>query len=211
MTLHDLSMRDVKIEGVDQFLWPTKDFNAFHWPMQDWIQGRAFFMEFVKERDTVVQAGGCCGMYPRFYKNYFRTVYTFEPDPINFHCLTHNCTGPGYKIFNAALGAENKMVSMDPPTAPGEEYNVGVYTINETPGKINMLTLDSLDIPRCDLLHLDLEEYETNALKGAVNLIEKFNPVIIVERQSGREFLESIGYNLRYKLSMDSIFVRGWA
>lgn len=203
-----LSNRKVGIEGVEEFLWPTNDYNAFHWPLQDWVHGKSYFMKFVKDFNTIVQAGGCCGMYPRFYKNYFKTVYTFEPDPINFQCLEHNCTGPGYKIYNAALGSKEQLVSLTHPMTKGEENNVGMYMVSEKPGDINMITLDSLDVEHCDLLHLDIEGYETNALKGGIELISKFNPVVIVERESGKEFLESLGYTQRYRLAMDSVFVR---
>lgn len=207
--MHTLEMRKVGIEGVDQLLWPQRDFNAFHWPLMDWINDRGSFMRYVKGREVVVQAGGCCGMYPRFYKNYFKKVYTFEPDPINYHCLTQNCAVDGIYHQNAALGDSVRLVSLDSPTTPGEENNVGMYTINENPGQVSMTTLDSLNLESCDLIHFDLEGYETQALRGAINLIEKFSPVIIVERESGREFLESIGYRMVQKTSMDSIFVRG--
>lgn len=205
----ELAMRTVAIEGVDKLLWPVRDFNAFHWPLQDWIRDKEAFLKFVKARDVVVQAGGCCGMYPRFYKNHFKRVYTFEPNPTNYYCLERNCDVEGIHHQNVALGSAEKLVSLDSPTAPGEENNVGMYTVNESPGEVKMITIDSLGLDECDLIHFDLEGYETEALKGAINLIEKCNPVIITERACGRELLESIGYRIVQRTSMDSIFVRG--
>lgn len=205
-----VAMRNVNgCEGVDQMLWPIKDFNAFHWPLMDWINDHRAFLRYVNGREVVVQAGGCCGMYPRFYKNHFKRVYTFEPDPINYYCLERNCMVEGIYHQNAALGSEEKFVSLDAPTAPGEENNVGMYTVNETPGAVKMMTVDGLGLDRCDLIHFDLEGYETQALMGAINLIEKCSPVIITEKESGREFLESIGYRMVEKTSMDAIFVKG--
>lgn len=209
MISDEVAMRTVDIEGVNKLLWPVRDFNAFHWPLHDWIRDREAFLKFVKERDVVVQAGGCCGMYPRFYKNHFKQVYTFEPDPTNYYCLERNCDVEGIHHQNVALGSTEKLVSLDSPTAPGEENNVGMYTVNENPGEVKMITIDSLGLDKCDLIHFDLEGYETEALKGAINLIEKCSPVIITERECGREFLESIGYRLVQKTSMDAIFVRG--
>jgi len=210
MNFHLVGMRKVGVEGVDELLWPVNDFNAFHWPMMDWIHDHRYFLQYVKGRDVVIQAGGCCGMYPRFYKNHFKKVYTFEPDPTNYYCLEKNCHGiEGIHHQNVALGAEEKYVSLDAPTTPGEEHNVGMFTVNETAGATKMITIDSLGIDHCDLIHFDLEGYETNALMGAINLIEKSSPVIITERECGREFLESIGYRMVQKTSMDAIFVRG--
>jgi FkbM family methyltransferase len=205
----ELGMRRVGIEGVGEFIWPTSDFNAFHWPLQDWINDKDWFMRYVKKRDVVVQAGGCCGMYPRFYANYFQTVYTFEPNEVNYECLMKNTQDVSNVIHrNCALGKEESMVGMDAPTQPGEENNRGMFTVNEALQDIEMIALDSLNLEYCDLIHFDLEGYETNALLGATNTIERCNPVIIVERDSGSEFLRSIGYTLMKKTSMDSIFVR---
>ena len=76
------SYRKCGHEGVDELLWVTSDSGAFgnekDGPLFDWIQDHEDFMSHVKNFDTVVQAGGNCGMYPRFYKNYFKNVYTFE-------------------------------------------------------------------------------------------------------------------------------------
>jgi FkbM family methyltransferase len=201
----DVDLRSCPVEGVHELLWPKNDYGGWHWPLYDWVNDKDKFMENVTTFDTVVQAGGCCGMYPRFYKNYFKSVWTFEPNPLNFRCLKHNCSGEGYHIFNNALGDSERMVSMDPP---GEPDNVGMYTINETKGSVKMITLDSLNIPICNLLHLDLEGYESQAIKGALRLIERCNPVIIIERDSGREILESLGYIMKRRTSMDTIFVR---
>jgi FkbM family methyltransferase len=205
----ELGMRKVGIEGVDEFIWPKSDFNAFHWPLQDWINDKRWFMQYVKTKNVVVQAGGCCGMYPRFYANYFKTVYTFEPDQINYQCLVQN-TSDSHNVHhrNCALGKEESMIGMDAPTQPGEETNRGMFTVNEALSDIPMITIDSLQLEECDLIHFDLEGYETNALIGAAKTIDKFNPVIIVEKDSGAEFLQSIGYALVKKTSMDSIFVR---
>src|SRR6056300_829158 len=106
------SYRPCGHEGVTELLWITKDGGsdggAFgseqDGPLFDWIQDHKQFMEKVKKFDVVVQAGGCCGMYPRFYKNYFKEVYTFEPDVLNFYCLDENCQGDWYHKYHGALG-----------------------------------------------------------------------------------------------------------
>lgn len=208
MNVQLVAMRKVGVEGVDELLWPVNDFNAFHWPLMDWVHDHQSFLKYTKGREVVVQAGGCCGMYPRFYKNHFKQVYTFEPDPTNYFCLERNCNVDGIYHQNAALGSEEKLVSLDAPTQPGEENNVGMFTVNEKPGSVKMITIDSLGLDHCDLIHFDLEGYEPQALMGAINLIEKCSPVIITERECGREFLESIGYRMVQKTSMDAIFVR---
>lgn len=204
-----MGMRIVGIEGVNTLAWPENDTNAFYWPMQDWIHGKGHFMQYVKQKNVVIQAGGCCGMYPRFYANYFKKVYTFEPNKSNFAYLEMNCKNtPNIFSRNVALGSSHSMVSMYKPDVPGEEYNVGMYTVNEAPGDVEMVTLDSLNIEACDLIHFDMEGYEKNALIGAQKLIETYSPVIIVEHGNGKEFLHELGYELKVRLSMDAVYVR---
>jgi FkbM family methyltransferase len=204
-----MGIRLVGIEGVDTLMWPENDTNAFQWPMYDWVNGKNYFMQYVKQNNVVIQAGGCCGMYPRFYSRYFKKVYTFEPNKGNYTYLEANCKDtPNIISRNVALGNAHSMVSMYKPDAPGEEHNVGMYTIDESPGDVEMITLDSLNLEACDLIHFDMEGYEANALMGARKLLETYSPVVIVEHGNGKEFLQELGYELKVKLSMDAIYVR---
>jgi hypothetical protein len=54
-------------------------------------------------------------------------------------------------------------------------------TINETESIIPMLTIDSLNLPDCSFIQLDVEYYELNVLRGALETIEKYKPVISCE------------------------------
>ena len=202
------SMRHCGIEGVDKLLWVTLDFGAFgseeDGPLGDWIQGSRHFMEHVSDFDTVVSAGGNCGMYVRFYRNYFKNVYTFEPDPLNFYCLDRNCVGEGYHKKQGALGETEGSCTLQRSHAS----NVGMHKVTTEPGKIPMYTIDGLNLTSCGLIHLDVEGFERQVLMGAKNTIEKFSPVIILEAGHGGAMAESMGYRPVKRLSMDVVFVK---
>jgi len=193
-------------EDVGALLWITTDKGAFgnehDGPLFDWISGHKDFMAKVKNFGTVVQAGGNCGMYARFYKNYFDKVYTFEPCPKNYYCLWHNCQGEGYYKYNAGLGSEEAMLSI----SNGNTTNVGVHKITNTPGDVSIMTVDSLNLDACDLMHLDVEGYEDKVIEGAFQTIDKYKPVVILERQKGQELLFGRGYKLFKRLKMDSVY-----
>lgn len=203
------SMRKCGYEGVDELLWITEDEGAFgnelDGPLHDWITGRDEFLRHVKKRDTVVIAGGNCGMYVRFYKNYFKDVYTFEPEELCFYCLERNCVGEGYHIHRGGLGDSNEKLTLLKSFAP---TNHGMHQIVPFPGNIDMHRLDDLNLEHCDLIHLDVEGFEGKALAGSLATIEKFNPVIILERGSGREVIEPLGYKMVTELRLDKVFVR---
>lgn len=202
----ETSYRKCGHEGVDQLLWVTQDRGAFgnekDGPLFDWIQDHKDFMSQVKKFDVVVQAGGNCGMYPRFYKNYFKEVYTFEPDNLNYYCLDVNCSGEGYHKFHGGLGNTTNKLSL----RRGSMTNVGTHRITGQPGNIQMYRIDDLNLKACDLIHLDIEGYEETALQGAKETIEKFKPVVITERSGGEKFLLSLGYKMHKKLRMDTVY-----
>ena len=78
--------------------------------------------------------------------------------------------------------------------------------------KVEMITLDSLNIEACDLLQLDVELYETEALVGAEETIKKYSPIIVVEtgnRPSPADgYLNLLGYKMHSQLRMDAIYVK---
>lgn len=200
------SMRRVGHEGVEELLWVTSDSGAFgnerDGPLFDWLSEHEAFMEKVRNFDTVVQAGGNCGMYPRFYRNYFRNVYTFEPEDLNFYCLDRNCVGSGYHKYHAGLGEVEASLSLK----KGGATNVGTHKIIETPGEVKIMTIDSLNLKSCDLIHLDIEGYEPKAIAGARETIARFKPVVITERSAGEKELLEMGYQKHRKLRMDTVY-----
>lgn len=205
-TLLETSMRPVDHEGVDELLWITMDSKAFSGPLRDWSLDKDNFLKYVNEKNTIVQAGGNCGMYARFYGNYFQHIYSFEPDPSNYFCLTHNCQGEKYNLFNVALGKEPGKASL---YFPKKKFrNAGIWQVVEDQnGIVDIITIDSLNLDRCDLLHLDVEGYESNVLQGAKLTIEKFYPVIILEAGHGSEIAEEYGYKVIEKLTTDWIML----
>lgn len=195
--------RDPQIEGVDSLLWITDDRGAWDGPLEDWKQGAAFFMDEVRSFGTVIQAGGNCGMYARFYGNYFKHVVSFEPEPANFFCLLQNCPDEEYTVCMGALGDTRTMLHLQ----KSHVTNVGMHKIMDIPGNVNMYRLDDIQLDSCDLIHLDIEGYEAEALRGARETIEEFKPVVIVEKGSGNDVLLDMGYKCVKMLRMDHIYV----
>lgn len=125
--------------------------------------------------DVAVQAGGHCGVWPRDLGLKFGTVYTFEPDPVNFRCLCVNAPAENVFKFNAALGDKRGTVDLERRPA-----NCGAHQISG-PGRIPVLMIDDLGLSACDVIYLDIEGSELPALKGAQRTIQACRPVIAVE------------------------------
>jgi FkbM family methyltransferase len=132
-----------------------------------------------KGRDVVVQAGGNCGVWPIWLASRFKTVYTFEPDPLNFTCLAWNTAAhPNMIRMQAALGDGTPPHFID---LAREEHNCGAHCVDESRGVLPVMTIDELILPKCDLIVLDIEGYELRALNGAFETIADHKPVIVIE------------------------------
>ena len=93
----------------------------------------------------------------------------------------------------------------------------GVHVAGD--GYLPLIAIDSLNLPGCDLLQLDVEGFELKALKGAINTITKYKPVICVELcekwlnrydDSSTEvldFIQNLGYILVATEGVDHIFI----
>lgn len=125
--------------------------------------------------DVAVQAGGHCGIWPEAMGRRFSTVYTFEPDAMNFRCLCANAPAETVFKFNAALGAAHHPVDLQ-----RRPDNTGAHRV-EGRGPIPTILVDDLDLAACDLIYLDVEGYELLALHGAYATISRHRPVIVIE------------------------------
>lgn len=133
------------------------------------------WLQHVKGRSVCVQAGGNCGVYPSKLSEHFGAVYTAEPDVDNFSCMALNASKDGIYAFRAAFGAKAGTIGLHKV-----EGNAGAHWIAGK-GTIPVVTIDSLGLPACDLIALDVEGAELIALMGAEATIKAHRPTIITE------------------------------
>lgn len=197
--------------NVKEWVWPLTDKYTYSLIINDWVNG---ILPYIYENPdfrngTVIQAGGNCGVYPLLLTEFFKRVYTFEPDPINFHCLSNNCQMLNISKFNCALGDSPGNVNI----VVRDETNVGMNMVTATKEiDVPVVTLDSFDFPNVKLIMLDLEGYEPQALRGALNTIAKWKPHLILECAANYQdvwnILAPLGYVKIKEISrLDSVFV----
>jgi FkbM family methyltransferase len=167
----------------------------------------------IEKKDLIIQAGGNCGFYPKYYSTVFKKVITFEPDPMNFFCLNYNVPEKNVYKFQACLG--NDTVPLDIKEPGGLHLGVGSLSVSGE-GDIPQLTIDSLNV-NPDLIHLDVEGYEGFALLGAIETIKRSKPVIVLETNDRsnqydwttekiNELMKSFGYYIAVDLDHDKIY-----
>lgn len=197
-------------QGYGEMLWPTKDTECLGAVFNE-IPKLLEVIELTK-KGIAVQAGGNCGVFASILAKHFQAVYTFEPDLVNFACLSANV--PEFNVFKfpSALGNQNSCISMR--SGPVEdETNCGAYRVGGE-GLIPTLMIDQLGLPACDLIYLDIEGQELAALDGASETLRRFKPVIVTEEKGlgglkeGEiaEFLAMFGYLPLKKIQNDQIY-----
>ena len=189
----DVKHRSMLIDGIAPWVWPKDDTGAWDGPKSDWGPLKQGILDHVTNFEVVIQAGGNCGMYPRLLSDMFKYVYTFEPDPLNFHCLVNNCQKDNIIKINAALGETNKLLSMYRDSME----NVGAHRVSDKGDRfIHTFTIDQLALEKCDYISLDCEGYEPNVIVGGMETISRFLPVITMEtvNEEITMLLDPLGY-----------------
>lgn len=163
----------------DRWIWPLIDENS--WAGQNQFPKIAdMVLPYVKNKNIMIQAGGNCGFILSKFIEHFNIIYTFEPDPINFYCLNQNVTSPNVIKMQCCIGNTPTPVTTQQLIRPDKPHDIGGVHISGT-GYTPTIVIDNLNLPGCDLIQLDVEGYELNALLGAVETIKKYKPVLCIE------------------------------
>lgn len=166
----------------------------------------------IPERRVAVDVGAHIGTWTVQLADLFEQVVAFEPMPENFLLLMKNAGGlDNVLAFQAAivgwpcraeLHLECYQDYRHHTACPFVKQGNGATKLPWAPG----IRLDDLDLPRVDLLKLDIEGLEIKAMQGAMKTIGRCHPVVIFEdgaladryvghRQGEvKELLELLGY-----------------
>jgi FkbM family methyltransferase len=200
----------------DKWVWPASDENS--WILQNQYNDLANIIKpHLKNNKCMVQAGGNCGFLLNTFIPHFEVIYTFEPDPINFYCLVNNVSDPKVIKMQCCLGNEASLVNTTQLIRPDRPNDIGGVHINGS-GYIPTILIDNLNLSECDLIQLDIEGYELNALIGATKTIQKYKPVLCIEFcekwlnrynadcEKLNNLIESFGYEEVANYGVDKIF-----
>lgn len=192
------------------YYWPECEQKSFD-RYVDTLADLQIAVSLVKKPRVCVQAGGHCGVWPKYLSSQFDSVYTFEPEMDNFRCLVRNIKEENVFMFRSFLGEAEKTSGIKKTANTGGHYMKGE-------GIIPVMTVDSLRLKTLDLLVLDVEGYELQSLSGSSKTICEKKPVIMIEDCGNTEkkanypqeyvysFLSNQGYKLHTKLKKDSIW-----
>ena len=105
-----------------------------------------------------------------------KKVYGFEANPKNFQLLNYNISLNkinNVDVKNIAIGETEKKVNINHNTINTGNSSIA-SSIDKNKSLINMKKLDNLiKEERIDMIIMDIEGYEVNAIKGATHVLKK--------------------------------------
>jgi FkbM family methyltransferase len=204
-----INVEDDELGGTSEWYYHSDADHFWSIIRNDWVDHcREKYFKYVKSFDVMITAGAHIGMYTKFYAEKFKTVYAFEPDPTSFFCLVNNVKNENVIKMQAALSNERMLVSLKDTGSHGH-LTLGIDKNQTTSGIIPTLLIDDLNLQVCNLIQLDVEYYEYNALLGALETIKRCSPVIIAENGHVDQIvnlLEPLGYKIVDRTSYDTIW-----
>ena len=175
------------VESRDGYKWYIEnkcDYLVFN-------DGEFIVFEFLKnisdKSKVFVDVGAFVGAFSIRMSRYYGKVYAFEPNPRSYRVLKKNIelnNIQNIQAYNIGVGDSRRQVTLyekgGSSSIVDDSYKRGEY-------KVWVDRLDRL-VDRVDVLKIDVEGYEGYVIKGALNLIHKYNPIIVIEHHEYRGY-----------------------
>tara|TARA_B100001093_G_C26601270_1_gene915984 strand:- start:85 stop:828 length:744 start_codon:yes stop_codon:yes gene_type:complete len=177
---------------------------------------------FSDKNKDALDIGVYRGVYSYKLSQYFKTVHSFEPNPLLYPYLEKNLKKiiQNIKLYNLALSDRSGETELKLPLrskslfkdnieelfqlgAASMHPNNDINKCKKVPIKLNML--DNILINnKVGFIKIDVEGHETNVLMGAKSLINKNKPVLLIEIEERHtkipinetiKFVKDLGYD----------------
>lgn len=143
---------------------------------------------------TVVHAGTYFGDFLPWLSQSARTVFAFEPNPVNHDCARTtvwlNSLG-NVRLVNAGLSAQAGWMSMLVRDEVGRALGGASSLVASSPQgvrpggvvDVRVVALDEALDPDdpVAVIHLDVEGHEQQVLQGALRIIDRWRPTLVLE------------------------------
>lgn len=173
----------------------TIDLIASHAARDDMVHAGTFFGDFLPALARSRSLGA--------------KVWAFEPNPENYRCarITTQINGlQNVELFNAGLGERRGSLSMMTTDDRGRSLGGGSRIVGEpSQGAItvDVVTVDEIIPPdrQVSVIQLDVENFEKQALAGALRTIRRCRPLLVLENPPEEAWLSEHLFPLGYRLS----------
>lgn len=146
--------------------------------------------DHLKDKSVFFDIGANIGLFGVYFKlkNPDLIVHAFEPEPLNFQCLVNTINSFSFTDFHlSSLGLSDQsgtnQLYVDKINMGGA--SVSLADTSRTAISIELTSLDEYvtinNIDRIDVIKIDVEGLEEKIIKGGIESIRRFKPLIIFE------------------------------
>lgn len=204
---------------IGNYLFPSSDTHFERWILEGEYQKkqRDALFEYMEERrpiEYILDVGAHVGLWsrPMMHRANTKYIWAFEPNSSVRECYVLNMGGfENYSIYPFALGDKNRKGHLNVETD-----NSGNTNIHPTKnGDTEIRTLDSFNFEHVDYIKVDVEGFEYNFLKGAVDTLNRCRPFVHLEMKSKNmrnskeeftRFMKNIGYSQVLKVGAEVLY-----
>lgn len=170
--------------------------------------------EVLRPDSVAVDVGAWWGAWSSRMARYAGHVMTLEPVPYVAKALRASLPNNVEVLEVAASDVTGRATLWIPSEGVGAEgrSSLSSPTMNAQPLEVDTTRIDDLDLPRMDLLKIDVEGHEMAVIDGALDAIHLHRPVLVVELEQRFhdqplatcfERIESLGYEGQFLVGKD--------
>ena len=167
---------------------------------------------------TAIDVGCRYGEYTHYLLHDFMQLKCFEPNSAVLHNFNRNIPKEKVQVWDCGIGEIDEIVDMSGSLVVNE-INAKLRNPAKTRSGIQIRPLDSFNFSDVDFIKIDVEGQELRVLKGAVETIQIYRPMIVIEQcgadvkwgygdqenQAGA-YLQNIGYVNTGRFKSDYVF-----
>ena len=169
-----------------------------------------FIKEIINEQFTIFDIGSNIGFMSLVFANKVKKIYAFEAESNNFNDLISNIHLNSFKnifAFNIAITNEDKLITFY--VVEGNNSGIHSTLLNKSlPQKsiqVQGISIDSFvsqnNIQKVDLIKMDIEGAEMDAIWGMQHLLSRDKPIIITEMAAEQQNLNGVSIK-SFKLNL---------
>lgn len=194
------SIREASLFGARMFVYSDQHTGRKILLSQFEREETAFLGNFVQDGFVCLDIGSNVGYYSILFASKGAKVHAFDPVRENVALLS--LTGAlnpslAIELRNCAIGDENGSIDF---YIPEQTSLARIQSNSKAKGEdkriVELITIDQLDLPRVDVVKIDVEGAEEKVIKGMLNTLERCKPkLLMVElvEEHLLEFSSSIG------------------
>ena len=152
--------------------------------------------DHITANTVTIDIGGNTG-YQTYFHAQYNNVITYEPVPKLFDVLKENLKDIEKKVtfVNKAVGSTNRDLTLHVDVKRLSMTSQIPLVDDTEPMVVPCVALDNEDLDNVGFIKIDVEGYELDVLKGAVNVIKTFRPTMMVEIY--QPWCENVGFDSR--------------